>query len=213
MARILPGRRLQRDHRTLARSVAAPLHGVPRRLLHLGIDGGRHVAAARVAAGEEVGQPTAEQPLVGAVEDGVLGALQPGARIPQRVEAGDGRVCQGVGIDPQEPEAAVGRHRVRQQLAARRDLTALPRVLVEQHSLVARVGAKTVGGEDLRQRGVGQQQHDQHHDHDRDAAQRGVHTRSITSVLAAAIDEVSGGRVMSGRRAACEMRIRIASST
>ena len=44
-----------------------------------GIDGGRHIAAARIAAGEEVGEPPAEQSLVGAVEDGVLGALQPGA--------------------------------------------------------------------------------------------------------------------------------------
>ena len=100
-----------------------------------------------------------------------------------------GAYAKGFGIDPQEPEAAVGRHRVGQQLTARRDLAALARVLVEQHALVARIGAQAVGREDLRQRGVGEQQHDQHHDHDRDPAQRGVHTRSITSVPADAIGD------------------------
>jgi len=49
----------------------------------LGVDRGRHIAAAWVATGEEVRQPTAEQPFVGTVEDGVLGALEAVARKPQ----------------------------------------------------------------------------------------------------------------------------------
>ena len=164
------------------------------------------VAAARIAAGEEVGEPPAEQPLVGAVEDRVLGALEAGAGVPQRVEAGDRRVGQRVRVHPQEPEVPVGRRRVGQQLAARRDLAALAGVLVEQHALVARVGAQAVGGEHLGQRGVGQQQHDQRHDRDGDAAQGGVHTLPITSVLAAAIGVAFGparGRAGGARRARC----------
>ena len=102
---------------------------------------------------------------------GVLGALEAGAGVPQRVEAGDRGVRLRVRVDPQEAEVAVGRRRVGEQLAARGDLAALARVLVEQHALVARVGAQPVGGEDLGEGGVGEQQHDQGHDRDGDAAQ------------------------------------------
>ncbi len=73
----------------------------------------------------------------------ILGPLQPGAGVAQRVEAGDRGVGLRVGVDAQEAEPAVGGHRVGQQLAARGDLAALARVLVEQHPLVARVGAVT----------------------------------------------------------------------
>ena len=117
----LAGGRFQGDDGALAgRPTAALLHRVPAGLLDARVDRGVDVAAARVATGEEVGQPAAEQPLVGSVEQQVLGALQAGAGIPQRVEAGDRCVHRGVGIHPQEAEAAVGGHRVGQQLAARR---------------------------------------------------------------------------------------------
>ncbi len=102
-----------------------------------GVDRGRHIAAAWVTAGEEVGQAPSEQALVGAVEHGVLGALEPGAGVLQRVEAGDRCVGERVGVHAQEPEPAVGGHRVGQQLAAGRDLAALTGVFVEQHPLVA----------------------------------------------------------------------------
>src|SRR6202044_3410277 len=77
---------------------------------------------AGVASGEEVGKPPAEQPLVGSVEQGILGPFQPAAGIAQRIEAGNRRVHRGIGIDPQETEAGVGGDRIRQQLAARSDL-------------------------------------------------------------------------------------------
>ena len=98
-----------------------------------------------IAAGEEVGQPAAEQPLIGAVEHAVLGPLQAGAGVAQRVEAGNRCVHKGIRVHPQEPVVAVGGHRVGQQLAARGDLAALAGVLVEQHPLVARIGAQAVG--------------------------------------------------------------------
>ena len=139
--------------------------------------------------------------------------LQSGARVLQGVEAGHWRVHQRVRVLPQEPEVAVGRRRVREQLATRGDLAALPRVLVEQDALVARVGPQAVGGEHLGQRGVGEQQHDQGHDRDGDAAQGGVHTFWITSVLALAMGVALTGFVLIGRRAACEICIRIASNT
>ena len=188
------------------------LHRIPRGLLYLRIDRGRNVAAAGIASGEEVGQPPPEQALVGAVEHGVLGALQARTGIAQRIEAGDGCIGQRIRVDAKEAEPAVGGHRVGEQLAAGGDLAALARVLVEQHPLVSRVRAQTVGRKHLCQCGIGQQQHDQRHDCHGDAAQRGVHTFSITSVLTAAIGVVCG-RVTIGRRAACEMRTRIASST
>ena len=207
------GRRLQRDDRAPAPAVAALLHAIPCGLLDARVDGGIHVAAARVASGEEVGKPPTEQPLVGSVEQWILGSFQPAAGIAQRIEAGNRRVHRGIGIDPQETEAAVGGDRIRQQLAARSDLAALARVLVEQNPLVARVGAQPVRGEHLSERRVEQQQHDQRHHGHRDPAQGGVHTRSITSVLAPAIGDVLRGRVRNGRRAECEMRTKMASNT
>ena len=167
----LPARGLQRDHRTLARAATAFLHRVPGGLLDPRQDGGVDVPAARVAPGEEVGEALTEQPLVGSVEYRVLGSFQTCAGEAQRVEAGDRGVGERFRVHPQEAVAAVGGHRVRQQLPAGGDLAALPGVLVEQHALVARIRAQTVGPEDLGHRGIGQQQHDQSHDHQRDPAQ------------------------------------------
>jgi hypothetical protein len=171
------------------------------------------VSTVGVATGEEVGQSAAEQPLIGSVQQGILGPFQTGAGVAQRIEPGHRGVHRGVGVDPQETEAAVGGHRVRQQLTVRGDLAALPGVLVHQHALVARVRPQPVSGEDLRESGVEQQEHDQRHHGHRNSAQGGVHTRSITSVLAPAIGEVLRGLVRNGRRAEWEMRTRIASST
>ncbi len=166
----LAGRRLQRHHGTAARAVAALLHRVPAGLLNARADGGVHGAAPRIATGEEVSQPPTEQPLIGSVEQRVFGPLQSGAGVAQRIEAGHRRVHRGVGIHPQESEAALGGHRIRQQLAAGGDLAALAGVLVEQHALVARIGPQPVGGEHLGECGVEQQQHDQRHHGHRDPA-------------------------------------------
>ena len=104
----LPGGRLQSHHRAPAWTVAALLEGRPRGLLNSGDQGGFHVAAARIPAGEEIGKPPPEQPLIGAVEDQVLGPLKTVAREPQRVEARHRRVQERVRVDPQVPVSAVG---------------------------------------------------------------------------------------------------------
>ena len=209
-----PGGRVEGDRRALARAVgAALLQRVPAGLLNAGQDGGVDVAAARVAAGEEVGQPTAEQPFVGPVEDGVLGPLQPGARIAQRVEARNRCVDKGIRIHPQVPEPPLGGHRVGHQLTGGGDLAPLTGVLVEQHPLIARIGPQPVGPEDLGHGGVQQQQHHQRHDGHRDATQGGVHTFSITSVRTTAMGCGVFGPVSMGRRAAWLIRMSMANST
>ena len=68
----LAGLRPQRHHRA---GVALAPQLVVGGLLDVRVDGQHHVAAARVPAGDQVGQPAPEQPVVAAVEHGVLGPL------------------------------------------------------------------------------------------------------------------------------------------
>ena len=77
MRQDLAGGRVQGHDGALAgRPAATLLHRIPAGLLDPRVDGGVHVAAARIATGEEVGQPAPEQPLVGAVQQRILGALE-----------------------------------------------------------------------------------------------------------------------------------------
>ncbi len=78
-----PGRRPRRAR------LPSPSH---RGLLGLPVERQHDVAAARVAAGEQRGQPAGEQPVVAAGQEVVLRLLHPGGAVDQRVEAGDRRV-------------------------------------------------------------------------------------------------------------------------
>ena len=180
--------------------------------LHAAVDRQHDAATARVAPGDQVGEPAHEQPVVRAVEDLVLGALKAAGAEPHRVEAGDRCVDRAVGVLPLVAQPVVGRRDGGDDLPVGLgdDLPALPGVLLEQHPLVARVGAVVVGLHDLDVGDVGEQH--QHHDEhgEADAAQGSVHCgRSTITVWASAIGAWGTGRgrePVCGRRAASEIR-------
>ena len=193
-ARIAPARRVDRDDRTAAQFAVLVLHRVVRGLLRRLVDRQVDAAAARVAAGQDVGEPRAEQPAVVAGQDAVLGLLDPARAVEVGVVAGDRRVQRSVRVDAQVLQLVLGRLGLRDVGAVHDDRAARARVLVEQHPPVVRVVAVLVALHDLDVVQVDEQRGEQHRERDRHLADRLVHlgaSAEARSVLCGAVRAVS----------------------
>ena len=194
--------------------VALRRQRVVRGLLHRRVDRQHDVAAGRVAAGDEVGQPPREEPVVVAVEDLVLGPLDPAAAVEHRVVAGDRRVLRTVRVLALVAQAVAGLGAAGQDLARGADLAPLTAVLGQQHALVARIGAVVARLDDLHVGQVRHEQDDHAHHGKGDPPDGGVHEGRSTSSVPASARGFSGAaaRFGSGVRAALLTRSRSATS-
>ena len=108
------GARVDRDDRA-----GAAREPVVRRLLRLRVEREPDRAALDAATGEQLLHAVDEEAVVGAGEHGVLGALDAGGAVDERVEAGGRRVERAVGVAAQVLELVVGRDRRRDRRSTR----------------------------------------------------------------------------------------------
>src|SRR5699024_6504149 len=95
------------------------------------------------------------------------------------------------------------------RVAVHHDRAAVAAVLVVQGAVVLPVGVQPLLGDDLEVGGRGEQQHEEHADHEPHMAQRTVHALTSWPGRGAAAGAVPGTWRAAGRRAASERRTRI----
>ena len=152
------------------------LQGVPGGFLHVGFDGEGDVAAAGVAAGEEVNDAVSEEFVVLAGEDGVFGVFDAGARVEAEV-AGDGGPHVGVlAVDAVEFLGGFVVVAGGEDYAVGGDLAALAAELGELGAgEVARVVAQFGGVDDLHPGEVEEEDNEEYAGEDDDSADGLIH--------------------------------------
>src|SRR5699024_2436908 len=182
---------------------------VPGGLLGLGVEGQLDGRPPPLPAGEDVGDAVVEQRIGLAGEGVVQRALDPGEAVHHRVVAGHRGVHRAGIVGAQVAVGVVGGLGDGDRMAVHDDRAAMAAVLVVQGAVVLSVGVEAILGDHLEVRGRGEQQHEQHADHEPDVAQRPVHAPTSWTGCGPAGAPAPGTCRAAGRRAASERRTRM----
>ena len=168
-------RRLDRDDGTLLSAkteIRGPLGGR--------IDGGGHRPTDGLTPGHELLDPVDGENIRSTIENAILGALQPGRSVNERVEAGDRRIQPRIGVLPQVGQRVTRLHRSRDRVGTDENRPALAVVLGEKDALVTGSVSVVAGVDHLNQGDVDQHRHHEQREHQRQPAHLTTHAVLLT---------------------------------
>ena len=144
------------------------------------IDGGGHRPTDGLTPGDELLDPVDGENVGSSVQDPILGALQPGRSVDERVEAGDRRIQPGVGVLAQVGQRVTRLHRSRDRVGTDEDRSALAVVFGEKDALVTGTVPVVTGVDHLNQGDVDQDRHHEQREHQRQPAHLTTHAVLLT---------------------------------